>query len=149
MTTEKLSAISRLDIDHFNYPENDKTTKIRRWFWSLVLRLAIAAGRPVILVGAARTGKTRLLDAMFPTKDHQKSPTLVVDDCQPEDALMLKLTVQRLAVMNEPFCLATQRYMDVRGVVDTYRAVLGASRVLIVVVGGKKNPHAVLQELPQ
>ena len=159
MANEKSPAVSRLDVGHFN--SHSRFTGIRLGFWGMVLRGALITGHPVILIGAARSGKTLLMEKMGIQKsitlpgirpailDVSKSDIIAVDDCQDVDALSLNRAVMTMAAKNRPFCLAAQRFIEVRDAVDAYRSAPGAKRIFVVVVGGDANPKAVLRELPQ
>lgn len=154
------ASLSRLNIKQFNSPSS-----LRLWCWGMVLRLALLAGYPVVLIGACRTGKTLLLKKLTPGKVIDKreeamrgEPPVItgdvpngifsVDDCQLIGPNSIWQLVSTRAAQNHPFCLATQRYRDVKDAVDAYRSSKNAKRVFLVVVGGEANPAAVLGELP-
>jgi len=158
--------LSRLDVGHFN--SHSWFTKLRLGFWGMVLRGVFMTGHPVVLIGAARSGKTLLLTKMgiekldikpyrnsrdprpaVPDVSTTSSGIIAVDDCQDVDPPSLHRAVMTMAAKNRPFCLAAQRFIEVRDAVDAYRSAPGAKRIFVVVVGGDANPKAVLRELPQ
>lgn len=152
----------RLETNRFNSPSS-----FRLWCWGIALRIALLAGYPVVLVGACRTGKTLLLGKMTPGKIidkreeamHGKRPVISetdlpdglysLDECQRIEPNSFGELMTTMIGQKRPFCLATQHYETVKDAVDVYRATESAKRVLLVVVGGRANPSAVLRELPQ
>lgn len=155
--------ILKLSIKRFN-----SSTSIRLWCWKIVLRFALLAGYPVILVGACRTGKTLLLTKLTPGNvvDHSvdarkgggqlslnesKVPRGIysIDECQLIEPMSLKALTQKMAERQRAFCLSAQRYSAVRDAVDAYRSNEKARRIVLVVVGGQQNPITILKELPQ
>lgn len=155
--------VIKISTRRFNAPSS-----LRLLGWSVVLRLALFLGHPVVLIGACRMGKTLLLrkltpDQVIDKRDkaiHGKRPVVLtesdvpngiysLDECQLfEPSSIAKLTTA-MAAQNRAFCLAAQRYTDVKQAADAYRLSEGAKQVLLVVVGGEQNPPTILRELPQ
>lgn len=162
-TARTRKSIFRLETKHFRSPVG-----LRIWIWAKLLRLALFAGYPVVLVGACRTGKSLLLHKITPGNvidhsDHSRRGGRLlsisesdvsggiysIDECQLiEPQFFIKL-MSRMATKQRSFCLATQKYSVVEDAIDTYLLDEKAKRILLVVVGGQSNPKTILKELPQ
>lgn len=156
------ASVFRLNTKRFNSPSS-----LRLWCWGMVLRFALLAGHPVVLIGACRTGKTLLLNKLTPGKiidkreDAMRGEYLAIteadvpdgiyslDECQLIKPASISKLVSAMAAQKRNFCLAAQRYRDVKEAVDAYRSAENAKRVLLVVVGEQSNPTTFLHELPQ
>lgn len=163
MNMSRMTPVYRVDTGRFNSPTNPSLL-----WWGTVLRLALMAGHPVVLIGACRTGKSLLLSKLTPDKIldkrneaiHSKRPIVItegeipegifsVDDCDMIEPTSIRQLASAMANQNRSFCLATQRYVNIKDAVDAYRKWNHAKRVIVVVVDGQMNPMPILQELPQ
>lgn len=161
--TKSRMPVFRLDTKQFTSPTNP-----RLWYWKVVLRFALLTGHPVVLIGACRTGKTLLLNKLTPgkvidkvadsrrgggecplVKTEMPDGIYSIDECQVIEGQSILQLMSIMAAQKRSFCLSTQRYRDVREVVDAYRSEENAKRVVLVVVGGQSNPTTFLRELPQ
>lgn len=158
---KQMTPLLRLDTKRFRSPTN-----LSLLLWGTVLRLALLAGYPVVLVGACRTGKTLLLSKLTPgkivdkrdeaisgkrpiviTSDEVPDGRFSLDECQLIESSSICELTSAMTIQKRPFCLAVQRYEDIKDAVDTYRESEHPKRVILVVVGGESNPATILDEL--
>jgi|GEM_PF-2446620 len=146
---------------------------VRLWFWKTRLRLMLNSGHPIALIGACRTGKTLLLneitnniidkraEAMSTGRwelplDVSEIPEGIfgVDDCQLIEPQSLKKILPLLAEQRRAFVLCSQRFSAIDGAINAYqinafRCDENSKPLVIVVMGGHRNPQTILDELPQ
>lgn len=156
-----MTPLFRVDTKRFSSPAS-----LNLLWWGMVLRIALLAGYPVVLIGACRTGKTLLLDKLTPGKiidkrkeamsgqraivvasDEVPNRRFSVDECQLIESASICALASDMAKQKRAFCLAAQRYDSVKDAINTYRASEHAKRVVLVVVGGESNPGLILNEL--
>jgi hypothetical protein len=147
----KVLSIFKLRSKRFIAP-----TSFRLWCWKVVLRVALFAGYPVVLVGAARTGKSLLLHKLTPGRviDHTghgisggrgiwlndsdvPRDIYSIDECRFIEPQSLKELMCSMATQRRALCLSAQRYCHIKEAIDAYRSSEKAKRVLLVVVGGR------------
>lgn len=163
-----MSKIIRFDVDVFRSPGD-----VRLWFWKTKLQLMLESGHPIALIGACRTGKTLLLHEItnniidkqpeaistgrseFPL-DVSEIPAGVfgIDECQLIEPQSLENVLLPLAEQRRTFVLCSQRFSAIKDAINAYQ--INAYRydenrkpLVIVVMGGHRNPQMILDELPQ
>lgn len=157
----QMTPVYRFDTKRFRSPAN-----LSLLWWGMVLKLALLAGHPVVLVGACRTGKTLLLGKLTPgniidrredaisgkrpiviTNDEVPDGRFSLDECQLIEPSSICELTSAMAIQKRSFCLATQRYGVIKDAVNAYRESEHAKRVIVVVVGGASNPAPILDEV--
>ena len=158
-----LKKILRFDVDAIQSRKS-----IRLWFLGLMLRLALWAGHPVVLIGACRTGKTLLLNKLasniidkqpeainsgrseFPL-DVAEIPKGIfgIDEGQLIAPPSRVSITQAMAKQQRVFVLCSQRFRYIEGAINAYRRDENSKSLVIVVMGGHRNPQTILDELPQ
>lgn len=160
--------VIRFDVDAIQSRKS-----IRLWFLGLMLRLALLVGYPVVLIGACRTGKTLLLNKLtsniidkqpkaistgrseFPI-DVSEIPEGVfgIDECQLIEPQSLENVLLPLAEQRRTFVLCSQRFSAIKDAINAYQITAyqhdeNRKPLVIVVMGGNRNPQTILDELPQ
>lgn len=148
-------------------PKFQSPKSFQLMLWRHLLRLALVAGHPVVLVGGCRTGKSLLLGQLTPgkvidkrgvalsahgrfllTDDEIPDGIFGVDEAQLIEPVFLESLASRAATEKRSFCFASQRYDILEKAIDCYRAAGASKRVLLVVLGGLNNPSHILNTLP-
>lgn len=156
--------IIRFDVDVIRSPKS-----IRLWFFGQVLRLALLAGHPVVLIGACRTGKTLLLNAMLANIIDKRSEAertgqwkglsvglneipeglFGIDDCELIEPQSIERILPVMAEEGRAFALCSQRFGSIEDAIRAYRSHENSQALVILVMGGHRNPQTILDELPE
>jgi hypothetical protein len=153
--------IIRFDVDAIQSPKS-----VRLWLWWLVLRLALLSGHPVALIGACRTGKTLLLNKLTSnvidkqpeaistgrsdfTIDEKEIPSGMfgIDECQLIAPSSMVSIAVAMAEQRRSFVMCCQQYRDIERAITYYRYHEKSKSLVIVVMGGYRNPNPVLEGL--
>lgn len=159
-----MQKIIRFDIDAIQSPTSPDLLT-----WKTKLMVMMQAGHPVVLIGACRTGKTLLLNAMLPNiidkyseaertgkwqglpLDLSEIPEGVfgIDDCQLIEPQYLEKILPVMAEQGRAFVLCCQRFGSIEDAIRAYRSHEKGQALVIVVMGGHRNPQTILDELPK
>jgi len=137
--------------------------------WKTKLLALLQAGHPVALIGASRTGKTLLLNAMTQNIIEKRSEAMRtgqwqglpldlsdipegvfgIDECQLIEPRSLEKVMSAMAEQGRAFVLCSQRFSYIENAINTYRSHENSQAFVIVVMGGHRNPQTFLDELPK
>lgn len=159
-----MKQIIRFDIDAIQSPNSPDLL-----IWKTKLLELLQAGHPVALIGTCRTGKTLLLSAMIPNIIDKSSEAMRasrwqghpldlseipegvfgIDECQLIKPQSLEHILPVMAEQGRAFVLCCQRFGSIENAINAYRAHENSQALVIVVMGGHRNPQTILDELPK
>ncbi len=156
--------IIRFDVDAIRSPDSPDLLS-----WKTKLLTMVQLGHPIALIGACRTGKTLLLNAMIPNIIDKRSEAMRtsrwqglpldlseipegvfgIDDCQLIEPQALEKILPVMAEQGRAFVLCCQRFGSIENAIRAYRSHEKSQALVIVVMGGHRNPQTFLDELPK
>lgn len=141
--------IFRFDVDAISSPKG-----IRFRLLGMLLRLALLAGHPVVLIGACRTGKSLLMNNLTSNIIDKQSEAIStgrsaipldvadiplgifgIDECQNIAPHSLEIIALAMAERRRAFVLCCQRFGDIERTINAYRHHKNSKSLVVVVMG--------------